>query len=83
LQQLLAAIGCALVFQMIELAGIACLVGGFVTGVKTNPSDGTIELEGALGSITTKPTVQNGGLALQVVNLSGLGFTLPRERSRG
>jgi hypothetical protein len=56
------------------------LVGGFVTGVKTNPSDGTIELEAALGSsITTKPTVQDGGLALQVVNLSGLGFTLPRE----
>lgn len=56
------------------------VVGGFVTGVTTNPSDGTIELEAALGSsITTKPTVQDGGLALQVVNLSGLGFTLPRE----
>lgn len=56
------------------------LVGGFVTGVTTNPSDGTIELEAALGSrITTKPTVQDGALALQVVNLSGLGLTLPRE----
>jgi archaellin len=56
------------------------LVGGFVTGVTTNPSDGTIELEAALGSsITTKPAVQDGGLALQVVNLSGLGLTLPRE----
>jgi hypothetical protein len=56
------------------------VVGGFVSGVKTNPSDGTIELEAALGSsIITKPTVQDGGLALQVVNLSGLGFTLPRE----
>jgi len=55
------------------------LVGSFLTGVKTNPSDGTIELEAALGSITTKPTVQDGGLALQVVNLNGLGFTLPRE----
>ena len=56
------------------------VVGSFVSGVKTNPSDGTIELEAALGSsITTKPTVQDGGLALQVVNLSGLGFTLPRE----
>lgn len=55
------------------------VVGSFVTGVTTNPSDGTIELEAALGSITTKPTVQDGGLALQVVNLSGLGFTLPRE----
>ena len=55
------------------------LVGSFVTGVTTNPSDGTIELEAALGSITTKPAVQDGGIALQVVNLSGLGFTLPRE----
>ncbi len=34
------------------------VVGSFVSGVKTNPSDGTIELEAALGSsITTKPTV--------------------------
>jgi LmeA-like phospholipid-binding len=55
------------------------LVGGFVTGVTTNASDGTIELEASLGSITTKPEVRDGGLALQVVNLSGLGFTLPRE----
>jgi LmeA-like phospholipid-binding len=56
------------------------LVGSFVTGVTTNPSDGTIELEAALGSsITTKPEVKEGGIALQVVNLSGLGFTLPRE----
>ena len=55
------------------------LVSRFVTGVKTNPSNGTIELEAVLGSITTKPAVRDGGLALQVVNLSGLGFTLPRE----
>ncbi len=55
------------------------VLGSFVTDVKTNPSDGTIELEAALGSITTKPTVQDGGIALQMVNLNGLGFTLPRE----
>jgi hypothetical protein len=56
------------------------VVGSLISDVKTNPSDGTIELEAALGSsITTKPTVQDGALALQVVNLSGLGFTLPRE----
>lgn len=55
------------------------ILGSFVTDVKTNPSDGTIELEAALGSITTKPTVNNGGIALQMVNLNGLGFTLPRE----
>jgi hypothetical protein len=55
------------------------LVGSFVTGVSTNASEGTIELEAALGTITTRPEVKDGGLALQVVNLSGLGFTLPRE----
>lgn len=55
------------------------LIGSFITDVKTNRSDGTIELEAALGSITTKPTVQDGGIALQMVNLNGLGFTLPRE----
>lgn len=55
------------------------LVGSFVTGVTTNPADGTIELEGALGSITAHPAVVDGGIALQVQNVTGLGFTLPRE----
>jgi hypothetical protein len=56
------------------------VIGSFISDVKTNPSDGTIELEGALGStVVTKPVVQNGGIALQMVSLEGLGFTLPRE----
>ncbi|KUH97216.1 DUF2993 domain-containing protein [Mycobacterium sp. IS-3022] len=55
------------------------LIGSFVTGVTTNPSEGTIELEGALGNIVTKPTVADGGISLQVLELTGLGFTLPRE----
>jgi hypothetical protein len=55
------------------------LVGAFVTGVTTDPSAGTIELQGALGSIVAKPQVSNGGLGLQVTELTGLGFTLPRE----
>lgn len=55
------------------------LVGSFVTGVTTNPGDGTIELEGALGSIKAKPEVANKGISLQVTELTGLGFTLPRE----
>ncbi|MGY4711938.1 LmeA family phospholipid-binding protein [Mycolicibacterium sp. CBM1] len=54
-------------------------LGSLVTQVTTKPSDGTIELQGALGTVTTKPAVSNGGLSLQVVNLTGLGFTLPRE----
>ncbi|MDQ2637638.1 MAG: DUF2993 domain-containing protein [Actinomycetota bacterium] len=55
------------------------LVGAFVNGVTTNPSEGTIELEGTLGSIKAKPVVVNSGLSLQVTELTGLGFTLPRE----
>lgn len=55
------------------------LIGSFVTGVTTNPSDGTIELQGALGSITAKPVVADSGISLQMTRLSGLGFTLPRE----
>ena len=35
--------------------GAIPLFGSFVTGVTTNPSDGTIELQGALGSVTAKP----------------------------
>ena len=55
------------------------LFGGVVTGVSTNPSDETIELQGPLGSVTAKPEVVDNGLALEVVNVTGLGFTLPRE----
>jgi hypothetical protein len=55
------------------------LFGSFLSGVTTDPSEGTIELEGALGTITARPQVTNGGISLQVTNLTGLGFTLPRE----
>jgi hypothetical protein len=55
------------------------LVGSFITGVTTNPSAGTVELQGALGSITTKPTVADNGISLPVTELTGLGFALPRE----
>lgn len=55
------------------------LVGSFVNGVTTNPSDGTVTMNGALGDIVTKPQVVDGGINLQVTKLTGLGFTLPRE----
>ena len=61
------------------IANAIPLVGAFVTGVSTNPSAGTIELQGALGSITAKPAVVDNGISLQVTELTGLGFTLPRE----
>lgn len=55
------------------------IIGSFVSGVTTNPADGTIELAVPLGSIVVKPTVVDDGVALQVEKLTGLGFTLPRE----
>ena len=55
------------------------IVGSLISGVTTNPSDGTVELEAALGNIITKPSVKNGALTLEVTELTGLGFTLPRE----
>jgi LmeA-like phospholipid-binding len=55
------------------------LFGGIVSEVATNPDDGTIELKGALGAVTAKPAVVDNGLALEVLSVSGLGFTLPRE----
>ncbi|KAA0110878.1 DUF2993 domain-containing protein [Mycolicibacterium sp. P1-5] len=54
-------------------------LGSLVSGVTTSPSDGTMELQSAMGAVTIKPAVSNGGLTLQVVNLTGLGFTLPKE----
>lgn len=54
-------------------------LGSLVSNVTTKPADGTIELQGALGTVTAKPTVANGGLNLEVVSLTGLGMTLPRE----
>ena len=55
------------------------LIGSLVTGVTTNPSDGTIELKAPLGSIVAAPKVTNGDLTLQMKELTGLGFTLPSE----
>lgn len=54
-------------------------LGGLVTGVRTNPDDGTIDIKGALGTVTAKPQVIDDELQLEVVKLTGLGFTLPRE----
>lgn len=55
------------------------LIGAFVNGVTTNAGDGTVELQGMLGSIVVKPEVVDNGISLQVQQLTGLGFTLPRE----
>ena len=61
------------------VAGIVPIFGGLVSGVTTEPSAGTIELQGGLGTVTVRPQVVDGGLVLQMVGLTGLGFTLPSE----
>jgi hypothetical protein len=52
---------------------------GLVTGVQTKPDDGTIKLQGNLGSVTTKPQVTDRRVTLQVVDATGLGLLLPNE----
>ena len=59
--------------------GVIPLVGGLINEVTADPSSGTLELQSGLGTVTVKPRVTDGSLALEVVNVSGLGFTLPRE----
>jgi hypothetical protein len=56
------------------------ILGNFISSdVTTNPGDGTVQMKGTLENITVKPQVADGGLSLQVVNFTGIGFTLPRE----
>jgi len=57
-------------------------LGGLVSEVSTDPDGGTIELQGALGTVTVMPTVSDGQLTLQVAGVNGLGFPLPREAAQ-
>jgi LmeA-like phospholipid-binding len=52
---------------------------GLVTRVQTDPDDGTIELQGNLGNVITKPQVTDGRVALHVVDVTGLGLLLPSD----
>ncbi|MCV7197781.1 hypothetical protein BST12_05045 [Mycobacterium angelicum] len=55
-------------------------LGSFVASkVTTNPSAGTIELQGLLDSATLKPQIVNNGLSLQVVNLTALGSRMSTD----
>jgi hypothetical protein len=55
-------------------------LAGTVSGVKTNPSDGTIEVDGILNStLTVKPAVRDGAVNMQAQNASILGFGLPDD----
>ena len=59
--------------------GIIPFLGGLVSAVSTDPAAGTMQLQGPLGSVTVLPQVVDKDLALTVVSVTGLGFTLPRE----
>jgi hypothetical protein len=54
-------------------------IGSAISDVRTNPSNGTIELKGLLGTITAKPSVVNKGISLQIIDLSAIGLSWPRE----
>lgn len=61
------------------VSGIIPFLGGLVSEVSTDPSAGTLALQGPLGTVEVAPGVADGGLTLQVLGVTGLGFTLPRE----
>lgn len=55
------------------------VIGSVVSDVKLNPSDGTVEVGGGLAGVTIKPITRNDGIALEIEDLTGLGFALPRD----
>ncbi|MGK2881957.1 MAG: LmeA family phospholipid-binding protein, partial [Mycobacterium sp.] len=60
------------------------LIGSFITELTTNPDDETIELAGSVfgflsGTIVARPQVVNNELKLEVVEVTGVGLTLPSE----
>lgn len=59
--------------------GVIPFLGGLVSGVTTAPSDGTLELDGPLGTVTVKPEAVDGNLKLTVLKVTGLGMRLPSE----
>ena len=61
------------------IADTVPVLGGLVSDVTTDPSSGTIVLDAPMTQIVAKPTISDGDLTLQVEQLTGLGFLLPRE----
>jgi len=59
--------------------GVIPVLGNLVSGVSPDPASGTLELRGPLGTVLIRPQVADGGLNLDVLRVTGLGFTLPRE----
>lgn len=55
------------------------VIGSVVSDVQLNPSDGTVEVGGGLAGVTIKPIIRDNGIALEIEDLTGLGFALPRD----
>lgn len=64
------------------VAGMIPLIGSLVSGVTTSPSDGTLDVEGPLGTVTIKPEAVDGNLKLNVLKVTGLGMRLPSESAQ-
>lgn len=54
-------------------------LGSAISDVSMNPSAGTIELKGMIGTITAKPTVADKGISMQITELKAIGMSWPRE----
>ncbi|MCG5432293.1 LmeA family phospholipid-binding protein [Mycobacterium sp. MYCO198283] len=65
--------------QQTVASSIPFIGGAAVSGVTTNPDDGTLTLQGVVGTVTARPQVVNNAVSLEVLNVTGLGFSLPRE----
>lgn len=65
-----------------SVSGMIPLIGALVSNVTPDPSAGTLQVDGPLGAVTIKPQVVNGNLELDVLQVTGLGFRLPREAAQ-
>lgn len=59
------------------------VIGSVVSDVKLNTSNGTVEVGGGLAGVTIKPIIRDNGIALEIEDLTGLGFALPRDDIQG
>jgi hypothetical protein len=55
------------------------VIGSVVSDVKLNSSNGTVEVGGGLAGVTIKPITRDNGIALEIEDLTGLGFALPKD----
>jgi hypothetical protein len=57
-------------------------IGSLVSNVATDPTAGTVELSGLLGTVTVKPAIVDNELSLQVTKVTAMGATMPHETAQ-